>query len=252
MESYGPISLVLEPQLKWFSTVTFDDTNLLAGGADEDNLPPVGTFDSLDHLLVELHDVRSDLIPKSWESWCRNLVRVARGRRVSGYNKYWEAQIHAPINLKDDVVFVRASYQNLFGKEVGGKVQAWARRNGWPLIWGYKSNVLVDPTVKPESNVSHTDEWRWAHVFTSKRQLASAIRIFEENWKNCATEKMNIDGNEELFPQEKTREYEDFLKARWAGFWGDMPTGLRAEPATGADRESLPGTLHRMRLKPAA
>lgn len=148
---------------------------------------PIGTSKYFNHLLVASRDLlgrRNDpTARKQWASLCERWLRAANGLEADpglGVKEQWEAQVHSEIAFPEDVVFLRVPYRRYFGTPFGEGLKTWARNNGWPLLWGHKHTVIVDPEVCPETRPN--DDWRWPHFRVEANMRTRAIERFNNGW----------------------------------------------------------------------
>ncbi len=223
---YGNCALVLHPDVLQHSTLSFRDS-VSATYRDEFNfIKAVGTPEHFDHALVW----RESNYQLDWNEWKNGLIRTSRGladpNLATNVHFYAEVQIHGIVQIPDDILYLRANFKagtnvSPFGTEVGARLQHWARRYGWPLVWGSGHEMIIDPTVEfptREGDGSLSPVWADA-------MLANAGR-FRDFWdflhtRNTNTGTQNTDHD-------------------WAELWAETPPAGRWTPGT---TEIVPVTM---------
>lgn len=211
---YGDCALVLHPQILQASTITLRDSLDKKG-------PLIGTSEALDHCLVQLHKTMDATF---WQRWLSDLLRAARGMAdpSTNVNAYAEVQIHAVVEFPADVIYLRGSFESQFGVETGERLQHWARRQGWPLVWGVQDEMVLDPTVQfPTSDGPDKQRPNWSDA------VGATARRFAEFWAAHAHEnrgKANANNS----------------RAAWSELWKATAPAARYTPSA---TENVPITM---------
>ncbi len=239
--SYGKVALTLHPNVTRAATVTFEDSVQ----SNNPNLQ-IGTLEHFDHLLADFHDRQTTM----WDVWCEELLKVSRGLKSSMPTLYWEIQIHGEIDFTADVSFLRVGYADLFGTPVGEKVKSWADLHRWPLIWGYKSQVIVDPTVFPAQGVPDDSSWRWPHLWVSSEEADTARVVFGNCWLELEKQRSGLEKQRPVLSASEYRSRKRaLLSSYWTDLWSTMPFPLRSEPTLRSNQETLETTLRELTLR---
>lgn len=205
---YGNCALVLHPRVAQAATITLMDSL-------HRKEPLIGTVDAFDHCIVQLNQVWS---ANSWRSWLSDLLRAARGMADPSaiINRYLEIQIHAVIQFPTDILYLRGSFESQFGTPTGERLQHWARRQGWPLVWGVQTEMVIDPTVRfPTIDVPDPPRPNWSDAV-----LATAERfagIWGYHARKCGGAPVTSNNLGE-----------------WAMLWDATPPAARYMPSTTA------------------
>lgn len=139
ISSYGQSALVLNESVKSRSTITHNDSF----GVKKAEF--VGTFDDLDHVLLQ--KFQGD----SGAKWAQMVLAHAQGKR-EGTEKmgYLEVQVHDTLDVERDVAYVRANFNEAFGTANGEALRAMAGTK--PVIWGIMDTadqMILQPDKGP-------------------------------------------------------------------------------------------------------
>ena len=220
--AYGGAALVLHPDLLGCSTLTLRDSVSMTYFPNFIN--GVGTIDAFDHCITW----QRVNYPSSWDEWSAGLIRVARGMAdpwlETNVHFYAEVQIHGVVEFPGDVLYLRANFQSEFGTAAGTRLQHWARRNGWSLVWGMGNEMVIDPTVEfPTVTGDDLPRPIWTDAL-----LANAA-LFRDIWDNLAQNAGTANT------------WDD-----WAVLWNAVPPAARYVPSPVA---TVPLTMTELRRR---
>jgi len=168
----------------------------------------VATWDHFDHLILEnlefwrlsstngsgflssVYDEAQALFQRS--AFGGDYARVPNITSL-GVMKYWETNVVGNVRFPEGVRFVIGSFPSLFGTLDGHRLQDFARRFGWPMVWSLAqvpkwghfgrssaplNHRVLDPTVvaSPSLNITLPD---------------AAHRAFEALWNLVAQQRQN-------------------------------------------------------------
>ena len=116
-----------------------------------------GVVDAVDHLLLPFATWESDaadrvaaMVGRATQSWSsRTLGNITTKAWV--FDWYFEADLLGNVAFPAGVKFVLAEFGANFGSDDGRRVQEWALKWGWPLVWALGPNVLGQDTASPLS-----------------------------------------------------------------------------------------------------
>lgn len=227
---YGGCAIVLHSDTLRYATLTFRDSISMTWNTPYHFTQALGTREHFDHSITFRHFH----YPSDWDEWKTGLIRTARGMSDPALERnvhyYAEVQIHGVVEIPQDILYLRANFYSEFGTPAGSRLQHWARRRGWPLVWGMGHEMVIDPTVEfPKLPDDGNPRPVWTDAIVENAEL------FADIWSNVAERKRN----HPTTSVERARE-------DWAVLRSATPPAGRYVPGT---TETVPVTMSEMQKR---
>jgi len=169
----------------------------------------VGTLDYSDHLLLPMFDIwatadKNTRVDQAIEFFSRTVFADGTYDDLpaftgQGIKKYYEANILGNPRYPDGIRFLIAVFGNHFGAESGLKLQEWANKWNWPLVWalgdvnggggGHRrrkatadqgsfpgNQRILDPSMKRSTEINATYPTGASGAFSSLWQTVAQAR----------------------------------------------------------------------------